>query len=102
MGSVGRLFPPASIFPFIDRDGPPRQACRPPRAETFLSTISAAESWACGGRVSAPVAREMASTVKIQAATVFRNMDHSLIFLLSELGAKQATPNRIVRPASPC
>jgi len=66
MASVGRLLPPASILPVIFMVLTLRQACRPPRAATFLSTMAVAE------RLESAAAREKARERKRATSTVFR------------------------------
>src|SRR6516164_6304258 len=71
---AARRLPPAPIFPCSDMVWTARHACKPPRAATFLSTISAAESWARDEVVFAPAAREMQDAKEIETARNLRNM----------------------------
>jgi hypothetical protein len=51
-----------------------RQACNPPRAATFLSAISAAESLAAAGATSAAAANDAARAIEIKSTGAFRNI----------------------------
>ena len=65
---MARWFPPNPIFPSIVIVWTARQACNPPRAATFLSAISAADSFADAGELPAAAATEKTDATETRIA----------------------------------
>src|ERR1700739_25124 len=51
-----------------------RQACKPPRAATFLATISSADNLGAVGELPGAALRDRANAVEIRSARVFRSI----------------------------
>src|SRR5215475_2691677 len=79
MARVDRRFPPAPSFPCNDIVWTARHACNPPRAATFLATISDAERFPLDGEGPAAAASGATNTTPKQIVCSFLSMDFILL-----------------------